>query len=304
MQGNSGRCFWIFSPTLPYRLLPGAVSPSFALLLCFTAPTVRLSLGDGLKTMHTILLPFFIFALVSISLVVGVANSDSHSLALRKRTVPLDDYPLHQPSAFISSGEQDEALQLLDIVLLASVDGKFHALNRTSGHTLWSMASSSTAETPSTLGPLVRTAHPAQTPSSSGTDEDELEQEVYIIEPQSGDIYVMTSPTAPLQRLAFSMPELVNMSPFDFSLSEHGDKRVFVGSKETSMFTLELETGVVKEVNAECPWDPFEDLKDAWEDDGEIDLDELENPVVKDSTEISIGRTGSYPRLPICAPNN
>lgn len=224
------------------------------------------------------------------------------SLALTKRTsnLPLD---IHPPL-------QDDALQLLDIVLLASVDGKFHALNRTSGHTLWSMASSPGA--PATLGPLVRTTHLNTDPPHSPTDpdldhEDEEEHELYIIEPQSGDIYVMTSPSSPLQRLAFSMSELVNMSPFDFAVGEgdEGDRRVFVGKKETALFTLELETGRVKEVNAECPWDQFEDLRSAVDEDEdndkgwEIDLDELESKELpKQMTEISIGRTGESP-LPI-----
>jgi serine/threonine-protein kinase/endoribonuclease IRE1 len=98
----------------------------------------------------------------------------------------------------------------------------------------------------------------------------------------------MTSPSSPLQRLAFSMSELVNMSPFSFTAD--GDKRVFVGRKETSLFSLELETGKVKEINSECPWDPFEDLHP---DEHDIDLDELESPdYPRPVTEISIGRTG------------
>jgi len=206
------------------------------------------------------------------------------ALATRAAARP-HEYPFRPPISGAHGGEED--LELMDIVLLASVDGKFHALNRSSGHTLWSMSSSAfPGSAPSTLGPLVRTSH-VETEDDTTDDDDSPHQELYIIEPQSGYIYIMTSPSSPLQRLAFSMSELVNMSPFSFSVGD--DKRVFVGRKETSLFTLELETGKVKEVNAECPWNPFEDLHS---DKHDIDLDELESSdIPKPITEISIGRT-------------
>ncbi|KAJ7135397.1 hypothetical protein C8R43DRAFT_1072529 [Mycena crocata] len=179
--------------------------------------------------------------------------------------------------------------ELLDIVLVASVDGKFHALNRTTGHSLWSMSSftssSNSISQPSTLAPLVRTSHIDHDPDL--TDEGAY-QETYIIEPQSGDIYVMATPSSPLQRFPFSMSELVDMSPFSFSSTD--DHRVFVGRKETSLLVVELETGNIKAtIDSECPWDPFEDLRD----DDEVDLDELDGskPQMSKPTEVFIGRT-------------
>ncbi|KAK0460715.1 uncharacterized protein EV420DRAFT_1533757 [Desarmillaria tabescens] len=178
--------------------------------------------------------------------------------------------------------------ELLDIVLLASVDGKFHALNRTSGQTLWSMSSfpsSTTAAAPTALAPLVRTIHHDHDPDLV---DDNTDQETYIIEPQSGDIYVMATPSSPLQRFPFSMSELVEMSPFSFADSD--DRRVFVGKKETSLLLVELETGRIKAtLNSECPWDPFE----GFQDDDELDLDELEGskPKPPPPTEVFIGRT-------------
>ncbi|KAJ3786055.1 hypothetical protein GGU10DRAFT_386963 [Lentinula aff. detonsa] len=210
--------------------------------------------------------------------------------------------------------------ELLDIVLVASVDGKFHALNRTSGHSLWSMPSlapsQSTGPTkfenltslyPSTLAPLVRTVH-NQHNNEYIIDDDglPLDDEVYIIEPQSGTIYILpSSPSStqspPLRRFPFTMPELVDMSPFSFS-DPDGHSRLFVGRKETSMLVVELETGKVKaSVGGECPWDPFDDLKEEEEEDEdfELDLDELESeesvekPVKAKAkpTEVFIGRT-------------
>ena len=40
-------------------------------------------------------------------------------------------------------GDAAESLELLDVCVVASVDGKLHALNRTSGRVLWTMSSSS-----------------------------------------------------------------------------------------------------------------------------------------------------------------
>src|SRR6266581_5124694 len=71
------------------------------------------------------------------------------------------------------SATDDDPLEVLNVVLVASVDGKFHALNRTTGGKLWSMPSSlpphlsSSSSTehnpaqagPSILGPLVSTEH-------------------------------------------------------------------------------------------------------------------------------------------------
>ncbi|KAK0484521.1 hypothetical protein IW261DRAFT_1667840 [Armillaria novae-zelandiae] len=182
--------------------------------------------------------------------------------------------------------EQDA--ELLDIVLLASVDGKFHALNRTLGQTLWSMssfASSTTTAAPAALAPLIRTIHHDLDPDLVDENTD---QETYIIEPQSGDIYVMATPSSPLQRFPFSMSELVDMSPFSFADSD--DRRVFVGKKETSLLLVELETGRIKAtLNSACPWDPFE----GFQDDEELDLDELEGskPKPPPPTEVFIGRT-------------
>ena len=181
---------------------------------------------------------------------------------------------------------------LLDIILVASVDGKFHALNRTSGATLWSMSSFATTTSvsaPSSLAPLVRTQHIEHNPDSDNDDDTPLE--TYIIEPQSGDIYVMSTPSGPLQRFPFSMSELVEISPFS-SENEHG-ARYFVGRKETSLILMELETGKIKATlnsEFECPFIP-----DDFEDSQDIDLDELEGskPLISAPTEIYIGRTGT-----------
>jgi serine/threonine-protein kinase/endoribonuclease IRE1 len=153
--------------------------------------------------------------------------------------------------------------ELLEIVLVASVDGKFHALNRTTGHTLWSMSSfssssSMTVSPPSSLAPLVRTRHIDQDPDLTDDCLDAC-QEMYIIEPQSGDIYVAATPSSPLRRFPFSMPALVAMWPFSFATAD--DHRVFVGRKATAEVVVELEMGAVRFGGPDtCPWGPFPDL--------------------------------------------
>ena len=199
----------------------------------------------------------------------------------------------------------DNTLQVLNVVLVASVDGKFHALNRSTGAKLWSMPSSppsslhdSPKPVPSILEPLVSTKHLDADPDF---DDDPFAHETYIVEPQSGDIYVSTSnsPTAPLHRLPFSMSQLVDLSPFSFG---GADSRVFVGRKKTSLLLIELETGRVKAaLDSECPWDAWGEFTE--QDVMDVDLDELEGikPSRQYPTEIFIGRTGKW-YSPNCPP--
>jgi serine/threonine-protein kinase/endoribonuclease IRE1 len=186
--------------------------------------------------------------------------------------------PTKQPDPLADNSE------LLDIVLLASVDGKFHALNRTTGHTVWSMSSFSSSSTtvspPSSLAPLVCTCHIDQDPDL--TDNLDAYQETYVIEPQSGDIYILPSCSAPLQRFPYSMPELVDMSPFSFAMAD--DHRVFVGRKATAEVVVELKMGEVRFGGPDtCPWGPFPDL-DARDGSGR-------RPLLK-RREVVLGRTG------------
>ncbi|KAJ6588414.1 hypothetical protein B0H19DRAFT_205878 [Mycena capillaripes] len=188
-------------------------------------------------------------------------------------------------SSFALEGPNQDPLgdsELLDIVLVASVDGKFHALNRTTGHTLWSMSSlTSSSRSTSTPAPLIRTSHIDYDPADEGAY-----PETYIIEPQSGDIYVTTAPSSPLKRFPFSIPELVDMSPFSFASAD--DHRVFVGRKETWTVAVELETGKVRVVmDPICPRNPLEDLHN----DDELDLDESDGRKPSKRTEVFISRT-------------
>jgi serine/threonine-protein kinase/endoribonuclease IRE1 len=251
----------------------------------------------------------FIFTLLFVFAVAALAESVTLRRDLGAReSNNLNGLHFLPPRGY--SATDDDSLEVLNVVLVASVDGKFHALNRTTGSILWSMPSSppphrpsSSSSTPSSehdpaqpvptiLGPLVSTEHLDVDPDF---DDEPFAHETYIVEPQSGDIYVTTSssPNAPLQRLPFSMPQLVDMSPFSFG---EADNRVFVGRKKTSLLLIELETGRVKAVlDSECPWDSRNVIADKDTTDSDIDLDELEGlkPSQQYSHDILIGRTGA-----------
>jgi serine/threonine-protein kinase/endoribonuclease IRE1 len=249
--------------------------------------------------------PFFFLS--AIALILGLfATAISKTITLTPPVsnevkllvnVPTSQYRSYIPNDGAAAADSNGDIKLLDVVLLASVDGKLHALNRTSGRILWSMSSTtSPSAVPSMLGPLIRTDHVESDPDI--TDDDNVSQELYIIEPQSGDIYVLSSssPSSPLNRLSLSMSQLVDLSPFSFAGDE--DKRMFVGKKETSLLLIDLETGKVKAtLNSECPWDPFEDLHESVNGSDLDELDELHGttPRVKTSKpmEVFIGRTGS-----------
>ncbi|KAI0267430.1 ribonuclease 2-5A-domain-containing protein [Gloeopeniophorella convolvens] len=177
--------------------------------------------------------PLFLFISLLLFAVV-IANALAESLALRRDVAALDnsidDLHFFPPPGHATPDE--DPLELLNVVLVASVDGKFHALNRTTGGKLWSMpatpppaARDPAQPVPAILEPLVSTQHLDPDPDA------DYPHETYIVEPQSGDIYVTTSrtPSAPLQRLPFSMAQL------------------------TSLLLIELETG-------RCPWDAWGDF--------------------------------------------
>lgn len=201
----------------------------------------------------------------------------------------------------------NDDLSLSDTVLLASIDGRFHALNRTNGRVKWSMHTPLTSIHPSgqptdepPLHNLVRSTH--HDLSSDDDEAPELE-ETYIIEPQSGEIFVLpsgASQSTPLEKLPFTIPQLVDLSPF--RLTVHNEQRMFLGRKETSFITLDLDTGAVISVDDtdSCIWHepPIgghqEPDLDEEESISRFDaLDEMAHPQSKalPRREIVIGRT-------------
>ncbi|CAE6519436.1 unnamed protein product [Rhizoctonia solani] len=193
-------------------------------------------------------------------------------------------------------------VRLLDIVLAASVDGHFHALNRTTGELIWSMADdlayAQSSRDPNTervppiasrspLYNLVRSDHRSLV-DSDPLDDDEQE-ETYVIEPQTGEVFVLHPDDDPVERLGYSVPQLVELSPFK---PPGDDERVFFGTKTTSLISIDLLTGRILGVYGErCAWDDNQSTEDTPVDVNAM-LDDLDGTQEKQRPiEVVIGRT-------------
>lgn len=193
---------------------------------------------------------------------------------------PTPHSPLHPTDPTVDD------LVLSPLVLAVTVDGHVHALNRETGQWVWTLhddggvalGGASKREQQRRLkageavgGPLVKgfsrrkTANAEAAANGTGLalPTDELEDEMYVIEPFSGgDIYLHTRSgddaegEGELQKLPLSMQELVAKSPFSFpSLSS----RIFIGKKDTKFVGVDLRTGrLVGVFGADagwCEWD-------------------------------------------------
>ncbi|KAF8721207.1 hypothetical protein RHS02_08933, partial [Rhizoctonia solani] len=230
----------------------------------------------------------------------ATAKRTSSSLPWRKTQEDTPMVPHSVPGP--STAGQD--VRLLDIVLAASVDGRFHALNRTTGELIWSMADDlAYAQSPrdrniegvppmasqTPLYNLVRSDH------RSLVDSDHVEEseETYVIEPQTGEVFVLHPGDAPVERLGYSIPQLAELSPF---IPPGDDERVFHSTTTTSLITIDLLTGRILGVYGEhCAWDN----DGSNDDDSPIDvnamLDDLDGtqelPRKQRPIEVVIGRT-------------
>ena len=189
--------------------------------------------------------------------------------------------------------EQQETLSAVDTVLLATVDGRFHAVNRTTGQPVWSMAS--TPGLNDILLPLVRTDHDLD----RDEEDDEEPSEVYILEPQTGDIFILNQDATretPLRKLPYSVPQLVELSPFSFNdPSDPNDPpRTFVGKKETSIITLDLTTGAILSTTTHTLEKHRKGGRGDVDDHPEADDDFEDAPTRRAKrVEVQIGRTGA-----------
>ncbi|KAG8965354.1 bifunctional endoribonuclease/protein kinase ire1 [Tulasnella sp. 419] len=198
-----------------------------------------------------------------------------------------------KPNVNVHHEDTSYKLDLLDTVVVASVDGRFHAVNRTNGRLIWSMDQPLliSPEAQPTFHSLVRSDHSSLlSRGSTALDDFDEPLETYIIEPQSGNIFVNPPNArrdAPLQRLPFSMSQLVDLSPFRFD-----DQRTFVGKKSTSFITLDLETGELLELIDSDRWCPWTNKKQDLSGD-EMLLDELEEEAAprRVRKRIHIGKT-------------
>ncbi|KAH9454485.1 hypothetical protein Pst134EB_014565 [Puccinia striiformis f. sp. tritici] len=142
----------------------------------------------------------------------------------------------HEPTA------KTQTFQLSPILLVSTLDGQLHALDRQTG--IWNWTLNDPNHTTNILldhSGLVDS--PCLTYDQPQSNQD---HELYAIEPQNdGDLYVFVkSSTRPsrLEKLPLSVSQLVNLSPFTFP----GDSsKMFIGKKESHLIAIDLKTGSV-----------------------------------------------------------
>ncbi len=191
-----------------------------------------------------------IFLILALIFPITLVSSRSSDLVRRWNSAAPHTYHHHEPT----HAEGDE-LHLEDVVLTASVDGKFHAFDRKNGRLKWSMYGLPSGAANQTM--LYDLVHSEQASPHDIHDDGFEYLETYIIEPQSGEIFVLppgANVHTPLERLPYTIMQLVDLSPFQFP---GDDQRMFLGRKETSIVTLDLNSGNVLSVHKpdQCVWD-------------------------------------------------
>ncbi|CAK7201139.1 bifunctional endoribonuclease/protein kinase ire1 [Sporothrix eucalyptigena] len=122
-----------------------------------------------------------------------------------------------------------------DFVLLATVDGDLHSLDRKTGKTLWHTESEK---------PVIATAHHRASVSVDDKTYSPLDHWTWAVEPSgNGAIYAMIPGGAGLADTGLTMKTVVEQVPY------HDRKHpvVFIGTKESTMMTLDAATGHVRE---------------------------------------------------------
>lgn len=149
------------------------------------------------------------------------------------------------------------------IALVHTADGGLHAIDRGSGRWVWSVHDQDASwKQPAVFSgaadveptPANDTALARPPPRAS----QEPPTETYIIEPgQSGAIFVRAPGQRRLQRLPFTLPQLVDMSPLRIPGQA---SRLFVGRRTTSLIGVDLASGELAGVfgadDGWCSWAP------------------------------------------------
>ncbi|CAK7272668.1 bifunctional endoribonuclease/protein kinase ire1 [Sporothrix epigloea] len=122
-----------------------------------------------------------------------------------------------------------------DFVLLATVDGDLHSLDRKTGKTLWHTESDK---------PVVETAHHRASISVDDATYSPLDHWTWAVEPSdNGAIYAMIPGGAGLADTGLNMKTVVEQVPYH----DRNHPVVFIGTKESTMMTLDAATGHVRE---------------------------------------------------------
>lgn len=187
--------------------------------------------------------------LAASAVALGARAHSAHDLAHHDLRIPYTRLPA-DPSHLLD-------LELSNVVLATSVDGGLSGIDRATGTTLWNLP----GNTSDLLHPLVASSYGARQQSLedlaaealAGGDPAALHalqgSGIYIVEPSSGgDLYVLRMRSEhgemrpQLEKMPFSLPELVAMSPFSLSSD---DTRIFVAEKHTRLVELNVFTGTI-----------------------------------------------------------
>jgi len=135
-----------------------------------------------------------------------------------------------------------EDWEVKDFVLLATVDGDLYASDRKTGQERWHFKADH---------PMVETRHFRANRSVVEEDYDPIDHYLWVIEPaRDGELYMWrpTDDGVGLAKLTWNMKDLMG------GLSPHFDREngiVYTGKKETTMVTLNADTGaVIKEFSS------------------------------------------------------
>jgi serine/threonine-protein kinase/endoribonuclease IRE1 len=123
-----------------------------------------------------------------------------------------------------------------DFILVATIDGSLHALDRKNGKERWILGNPES--------PMIETIHHRQN-RSYNQDLDSDDDFMFIVEPSlDGNLYIQhKDPSIGLQRLDMTVRSLVDRSP----QRTREPPLVFVARKEASMYTIDAATGNVKD---------------------------------------------------------
>lgn len=142
------------------------------------------------------------------------------------------------PSAHTSESTlYQHQFELSDLVIVSTLDGKLHGLDRTTGKWNWTL-NDPNLKTEGLINLSLVQSHHLPDPTQ---DHDEL----YAIEPHNdGDLYVfIRSPSSSkLQKLPLSVSQLVHLSPFTFPSDS---SKMFVGKKDSHLIGIDLKNGQV-----------------------------------------------------------
>lgn len=131
--------------------------------------------------------------------------------------------------------------KVTDLLLVSDIDGNLHGVERNTGAFLWTLPIDE---------PLVKIQRSESKTSHDGPDANLL----WFVEPtDDGSLYYF-SPLFGLNKLPTSIKDLVMESPFSLA----GDTKIYTGSRRTSLYTIDLQTGTIlshfgSAAEEECP---------------------------------------------------